>query len=116
MLGGRFWRHTYASTIQSQPRHGEEIIPWNAVTRQVQITWVDAFHLNYALMLSVGEAKERGWTVIGKYDAAPDVSPWGWKMVYDLRDENHLTITVKNITPDGQEAKAVEGMYHRIQP
>ncbi|MDZ7265361.1 MAG: DUF1579 domain-containing protein, partial [candidate division KSB1 bacterium] len=90
LLDGRFLRHTYEGKIQGQPRHGEEIIAWNSVTRQFQISWVDDFHMNYAIMFSTGDATERGFAVTGKYDVAPNISPWGWKTVYELIDSDHL--------------------------
>lgn len=115
VLGGRFVRHEYEGTIQGQPRHGDETIAFNSVTERFQVSWVDDFHMNYGIMFSEGEATERGFIVKGKYDVARDTPPWGWKTVYEVIDQDHLTITAYNVTPDGQEAKAVETTYVRAR-
>lgn len=113
ILGGRFLRHSYEATLQGKPRSGEETIAFNTVTKRFEISWVDDFHMNYGIMFSEGEPTKTGFVVTGKYDVAADQPPWGWKTVYELNDNDHLTITAYNITPDGGEAKAVETTYAR---
>ena len=100
VLDGRFVRHSYAGMIQGKPRRGEELIAFNTMTKAFQTSWVDDFHMNYAIMFSQGAATERGFKVRGDYDVGNGQPKWGWRTEYELVDDNQLLITAYNIQPD----------------
>jgi hypothetical protein len=114
VMDGRFVRHVYDGSMQGKPRHGEELIARNNVTGQYQMTWIDDFHMNYAILISQGPATERGFAVTGAYDVAGHPS-WGWRTEYELINPDELLITAYNIMPGGEESKAVETRYRRVR-
>jgi len=115
VLDGRFIIYLYQTLMDDEPVHGLFTFGYNTLLDQYEASWVDSYHNNTAIMFCTGNAKGRGFSVTGGYPA-PDGGPdWGWRTEVELIDHGHLNITAYNISPEGQEAKAIETLLKRIK-
>ena len=87
-----FMHHSYQSSIKGNPRLGQEWIAFNPIRKVFQVSWIDDFHMSYAIMHSEGAATSDGFSVLGSYDVGPEDPPWGWRTTYQLDSDSLLTI------------------------
>lgn len=114
ILDGMFLQHEYTSSCMGKPQTGLAWYGYSCGEDRWTTAWIDSFHNGTRIMLSQGAvgADTTKPQVLGHYPAAPDPD-WGWRTTLELKADDHLVITHYNLTPQGQEAKAVEIEYRR---
>ena len=115
LLEGRFALYLYQGAIEGEPQHGIFTFGYNTTLEQFEASWVDSFHNNTAIMFCTGDAREKGFFVLGSYPDPTGGPDWGWRTEIELFDADHLTIIAYNISPEGSEAKATEAKLTRVR-
>lgn len=115
LLEGRYALYLYQGSIEGEPQHGMFTFGYNITLEQFEASWVDSFHTGTGIMFCIGAEKENGFAVTGSYPDPTGGPDWNWRTEVELIDSNHLIITAYNITPEGEEAKAVETTLTKIK-
>lgn len=112
VLGGRFVRFDYTWAYRDAPQEGSFLIGHDAGAGEATAHWIDTWHMNDKVMACRGPAEPgAALSLRGSY-ACPPGPDWGWRTVITLGDRI-LRIVMYNVTPEGQEALAVEAEYGR---
>ena len=113
-LDGRFVVHEYRGSLQGKPLSGMAIHGYHLDLERFETAWIDSFHVGTAVMSSVGDGRTAdGMSVLGHYPDPTGGPSWGWRTRIEMPDPDHLIIIHDNITPDGDESRAVEIRYVR---
>jgi hypothetical protein len=107
LLGGRYVRIDYQATLCGEPHAGQFIIGYDPNDTRYTVLLIDSFHTGVVPMVCTGSpTTEGGLSVLGGYTAGSE--RWGWRTMIRLDDSDCLHIDAFNISPDGQEHRALE--------
>ncbi|MEM9490490.1 MAG: DUF1579 domain-containing protein [Myxococcota bacterium] len=115
----RFALYEYQGSLQGKPLAGLAIIGYHIDRERYEMAWVDSFHTGTEIMYCTGTPAAERFAVLTHY--GPPDAQWGWRTEITFggaeggaeSDSDHLIITAFNITPAGDEGKAVETRYQR---
>ncbi|MCA8938656.1 MAG: DUF1579 family protein [Planctomycetes bacterium] len=116
-IGGHFLFHEYSGPHCGQTMHGLEIIGHNLDLGGLQMSWVNNCHTMSQIMQFEGEMPSlpNPFGLSNTFKHNPDHPEWGWRVVYDLKSPDQLSIQHFIIPPagEGDECLAIDIDYRR---
>ena len=117
VLDGRFLLHEYSWEFDGRNHSGLALYGYHIDEKRWECAWADSFHSGSSIMFSQtsGEADPAHFAVLGSYgdSQTPPGPRWGWRTEIKQPDDDRLLITMINISPEGEEVRAVEVEYAR---
>jgi hypothetical protein len=110
---GRFLKIEYDWTFDDAVQEGLLLIGDEKNTDSIKVFWIDSWHLGDRFMVSEGRRKTRGAISLKGFYTVPDHPDWGWRTVIEPEGDNSFKITMYNVSPEGEEALAVEMEFNR---
>lgn len=115
ILDGRFLLHEYRTRFGDEPIEGVAIYGLHLDENAYESAWVESFGTGTSIMFSSGPAGGDEFDVLGSYGDGKGGPRWGWRTQIEQPDADQLIITMTNITPQDEAAKAVEVRYRRVR-
>ncbi len=97
----------YEWQYQNQPKIGRLMVSLTGNTA----AWYDSFHFDSDLWVCDVEQQAEGLNLSGTYPAPPGPD-WGWRITLG-KDLGQFLMRMYNITPEGEEALAVEALLEK---
>jgi len=113
--GGRAMAVRYTWESDGKPCEGLLLVRMATSPSDADLVWMDSWHQPELFLLC--PATDDAESLIagrGSY-AAPPGPDWGWRIALQSQGPDDFRIVMHNITPDGQEALAVEAVYTRAK-
>lgn len=114
MFDSRFVTHEYESAHGGKPLRGFAMMGFNEESKLVEVAWIDTFHMSTAMMFSTGAPRPEGFSVLGSYGDGKGGPRWGWRTELRVEGPDALILTAYNISPAGEEGRALETRYRRV--
>ena len=110
---GQFATVRYTWSGDGNAREGLFVMRLATTPTKANVVWTDSWHMKDEFMVCPAERDDDAIiSVKGSYPAPPGPD-WGWRMAIRSDAPDGFQLVMHNITPDGQEALAVEATYRR---
>ena len=116
LLGGQFIRVDYTWSYQGAAQEGSLLIGYRFEPGKATVHWIDSWHMADVVMACEGTVDEDGTIAVRGSYAAPPGPDWGWRIELRPASGSSLRVVMYNVTPNGEEALAVEATYARAAP